>query len=782
MKSREVADYCKDAMGTVFLIAGAFFVCSTFLSIRAVFADPIAPVAQNAVAVPQATRAGTSARSSARPATTRTTSANTVSRGTTTSNSTVVSRGVTSRVATTPTATRTTTTGTTTVSSARPSTTASRGTATTTARNVVSRTGTNTTSRVAVNNNRNVISRNATNARVSLQGSAIRGSKATSNTYTYLSNKLYTGNYSNIIDSSTGLISAEAYNNCMESYYACMDEICTARNAAQRRCACAGRVKAFAEAEAALETANEELIKVSGELALLIATKGKDVSSAFQLTDAEKVMNCVSWKEAYKEGTWTTGTTDSEAYKWCTSHGIYENAETCPQPTYCSSSGNNFGFDVSDLEGSGSDILASLQSWADAKDSTITILTSDENSLNSSLTNLIGAVGNITGINTDAFGTDSELKDSLAETWGYELFEYAHNNVCNRVLDSCFNGIYEACGTPPSSGRKCGNGQSQCPYNYNSYISVSNTGSYELDFITPDTGYTASNSATCFGYTSASGDPYSSLRGPVADARRSIMQKYALDANADCDAYGEQLRTAAQNIGYQKVAAQQALQQKRLEFAQEEQESLITNYSSARNNFNLCLSELYDCYTTQEKSNPSWSTSRIKTYCAQVSNIPHCYDTMVCGPAGGILQAVIDYQEDDKTKTCAVTNDYKTNTCRNIITISEVLSGNYALDATEGSSVKLREQCLQEIGIDGVRNWTSANSEGGWSATSCPSGQHLEGNSCIPNTKTCTHSDTNAATAQQTWSTTTQSWSGCQIQTCKPGFELSGGQCVATGD
>lgn len=796
MKSRNVADFCKDAMGTVFLLAGAFFVCSTFLSIRAVFADPIAPIAQSAVATPQATRAGTSStRSSARPATSRT-NTNIVSRGTTaatvtttpsaaTPARTVTSRATVSRGATTPTVSRGTVAGTTKTATARPSTTVSRGTAATTgtaSRSVVSRTATNTASRVAVNNNRNVISRATTTSgttpsRVSLQGSAIRGSKS-SNTYTYLSNALYTGNYSNIIDSTTGLISAEAYNNCMESYYACMDEICTARNAAQRRCACAGRVKAFAEAEAALETANEELIKVSGELALLIATKGKDVSEAFQLTDAEKVMNCVSWKETTDQ----YGQNSDDAIDWCYDHGIYGTdggtLSTCAQPEYCSTSGNNFGFDVSKLEGSSSDILASLKSWADAKDKTLTMLTDDETNLLSGLDNVSNIVGDLAGI-SGSFADSENLKDSLAETWGYELFEYAHNNVCNRVLDSCFNGIYEACGTPPSSGRKCGNGQSQCPYNYNSYISVSNTGTYELDFIEPNTGYTASNSATCFGYTSASGDPYSNLRGPVADARRSIMQKYALDANADCDAYGEQLRTTAQNIGYQKVAAQQALQQKRLEFAQEEQESLLTNYSSARNNFNLCLSELYDCYTTQETSNPSWSTSRIKTYCAQVSNVPHCYDTMVCGPAGGILQAVIDYQEDDKTKTCNVTNDYKTNTCHNIITISEVLSGNYALDATEGSSIKLREQCLQEIGIDGVRNWSSANTEGGWSATSCPAGQHLESNSCVPNTKSCTHSDTNAATAQQTWSTTTQSWSGCQIQTCKPGFTLSGGQCVS---
>ena len=804
MKSRNVADFCKDAMGTVFLLAGAFFVCSTFLSIRAVFADPIAPIVQNAVATPQATRAGTSStRSSARPATSRT-NTNIVSRGTTAAtvttapNSTTPARTVTSRAtvsrgATTPTVSRGTVAGTTTTATARPSTTVSRGTAATTgtaSRSVVSRNATNTASRVAVNNNRNVISRATTTSgttpsRVSLQGSAIRGSKS-SNTYTYLSNALYTGNYSNIIDSTTGLISAEAYNNCMESYYACMDEICTARNAAQRRCACAGRVKAFAEAEAALETANEELIKVSGELALLIATKGKDVSSAFQLTDAEKVMNCVSWKEMnaqYKGGETKDEKGNDIGKLWCENHMIFE-TDKCSgdiSPSYCTT--NNFGFDIGNLEGSSSDILASLQSWADAKDQTLTMLTENNKNVLAGLDSVSDIVGDLAGI-SGSFADSENLEDSLAETWGYELFQYAHNNVCNRVLDSCFNGIYEACGTPPSDGRKCGNGQSQCPYNYNSYIKVNNSDTYTLDFITPNSNYTASNSATCFGYTSASGDPYASLRGPVADARRSIMQKYALDANADCDAYGEQLRTQAQNIGYQKVAAQQALQQKRLEFAQEEQESIATNYSSARNNFNLCLSELYDCYTTQETSNPSWSTSRIKTYCAQVSNIPHCYDTMVCGPAGGILQAVIDYQEDPKgEEDCTASNDYKTNTCRNIVTISEVLSNAYAKDATnDKSSVKLREQCLQEIGIEGVRNWASANTEGGWTSTYCPAGQHLESNNCVPNTKSCTHSDTNAATAQQTWSTTTQSWSGCQILTCKPGFTLSGGQCVATGD
>jgi hypothetical protein len=503
-----------------------------------------------------------------------------------------------------------------------------------------------------------------------------------------------------------------------------MDEICTARNAAQRRCACAGRVKAFAEAEASLESANEELIKVAGELALLVANKGKDVSEAFQLTDAEKVMNCVSWKEAKGKSTvisssnplteggvrYTSGAEYMTA--WCQAHAIYDTSKCSQetQPSYCSSSGNTFGFDISQIDGSESDILASLQSWANAKEQTITILTNDNDNLLNAFSNMNNIVSGLAGIDTSLV-TPDEFKDSLAETWGYELFEYAHNNVCARVLDSCFNGIYEACGTPPSTANRCGNGASQCPYNYNSVISVNNSGTYELNFVKPNTGYTTSSSATCFGYTSASGDPYSSLRGPVADARRSIMQKYALDANADCDAYGEQLRKTAQNIGYQKAAARQALQQKRLQFANEERETVLSEAIAAGTNFDTCLSEILDCYDTQLSNTTvngaMWTAARIKTYCAQVSNVPHCYETMICNPSTAQFRAVIDKQD---AKECLNSQDYTENTCRNIVTLNEILRsisdapGDIAPDA-KGSSVAMREQCLQDNGVDAIRNW-----------------------------------------------------------------------------
>ncbi|MBE6457099.1 MAG: hypothetical protein E7008_04120 [Alphaproteobacteria bacterium] len=693
MKSQTVANSVKNAVSTVFLLAGAFFVCSTMLSIRSVFADPIAPM--DTVYSGQSGRATNARSGRASPRGNATASRTTVAR-TANPRSTVQSRAVASR------------------------TTANRANGVA-SRNVVSR-QTAATTRANARNTRTVRARTATtdavnNSRVSLQGSAIRGSKTTTSTaYSYLNSKLYTGNYSNIIDSTTGLISSDAFNNCMESYYTCMDEICTARNAAQRRCACAGRVKAFAEAETALETANEELIKVSGELALLIANKGKDVSEAFQLTDAEKVMNCVSWRDASKYGT----ATDTEFGDWCAKHGIYD-GKCGPKtaPSYCTpgGEGNTFGFDIQNLDGTGSDILASLQAWADAKEQTITILDDDEDGLLGAFNNLSSVVSGLGGFG-GALDSAETQKGSLAETWGYELFEYAHNNVCARVLDSCFNGIYEACGTPPS-GTKCSNGAGQCPYNYNSVISVNNSGTYELNFVKANSGYSASNSATCFGYTSTSGDPYSNLRGPVADARRSIMQKYALDANADCDAYGEQLRTTAQNIGYQKVAAQQALQQKRLEFANEERETILANAIQASTNFDACISELYECYDAQLNThgpgkNSVWTASRIRTYCSQVANVPSCYEEMVCNPSTSQFKAVID--KADSTE-CVNTQDYTTNTCRNIVTLNEILNGTGAtveanFDArTSTNSAAIREQCLQEaIGTDdsgnvAIRTW-----------------------------------------------------------------------------
>ena len=721
MKKRYVANLCKNALGTVLLLMGAFFICSTLLSMRVVFADPIAPVMEQTMgqnqSSPRAGRAsprGTSA-TSARPTTATTTNAS-ASRG-------VAARNVASRV--------------------NASATTNSTPARTTTRNVVARTARTTTNRGAT---RNVRARTATTqSRVALDGEPIRATKTVvnGNYYSYLSGKLYSGNYSNIIDSTTGLISADAYSNCLESYYTCMDEICTARNEAQRRCACAGRVKAFAEAESQLESANEELIKVSGELALLIANKGKEVSAAFSLTDAEKVMNCASWREvAHTDGYTTLSSTTSSTGKttkicdetemttWCQSHGEY-NTSTCncsTPPTYCKSSGNNGLFDVKNLDGAGSDILASLAQWADnVKLNVDTILTNNNDNVLSAMSLVTGVLNGLTG--STASWLEGETADTLAETWGYDLFRYAHNNVCARVLDSCFNGIYEGCGTPPSGGR-CANGAtSSCPFNYNSKVEISSSGDVTLN---ERSTATTTSSASCFGYSTSSGDPYASLRGPVADARRSVMQKYLMDANADCDLYGEQLKTTAQKISYQKVAAQQALQQKRLEFYNEERDSVLNNAIAAGTNFNECISELWDCYQTQEAAT-NWPGARIKTYCAQISNVPHCYQDMICNPSDAQFRAIIDVADSQNCTWNA--SDYTKNTCRNVVTLNEILNGTGAnLGRTASSnnssttsastvseastsddydSAAIRERCLQAaLGCqqdsdgDCIRNWS----------------------------------------------------------------------------
>lgn len=681
----------KNAMGTMFLLAAAFFVCSTLVSMRSVFADPI--VNQNAL--PQ--RAGRTSP--------RATQTNRVNTSRATARTTVARPGAATRT----TASRGTGTG---VTSAN-RTVSSRGTAATRSTGATTRGVTARNNTASNRTNRAVRARtSATPSRVSATGSVMAGSRAsTSTSYSYLSSKLYTGSYSNIIDSTTGLISADAYSNCLESYYTCMDEICTARSDTKGRCSCAGRATNFLVAEEQLEKANEELIKLSGQLSLLIATKGKgdDLASAFSLTEAEQVMNCVSYKENVQSGKMTEE-------KWYDEHPTVENGnkKTSGVPSYCTD--NSYGFDIKNIDGSSSDILAQLKAWADAKDLAKEYTVSDENNILSKYSVVSGIVDGLSGLDDS---DDTADLDALANKWGYDLFQYAHNNVCGRVLDSCFNGIYEACGTPPTVKEsdktthvKCANGAtSNCPFNYNSYVSVnSDSGDVELNERGSGSA-NATSSASCFGYTTtatttgtrtvstASSDPYYTLRGPVADARRSIMQKYLLDANAACDTYGAALKQTAQNINYQKIAAEQALQQKRLEFKQEEQAQTLADATAAIDNFNECISEIWDCYD-EYSDEDKWTTARIKAYCSQVSQVPHCYETMICSPLQSQLTAVIDLPDSD---TCNNSNDYTKNTCRNVVTISEILYGtggsHWPLESVTEStaySKDIREYCLQQ--------------------------------------------------------------------------------------
>ena len=698
----------KNAMGTVFLLAAAFFVCSTFISMRSVFADPIAP----ANTLPQRGRVSPRATTQSRANSARTTTSRpAVSRASTTS--ATASRSATSRGSSTNRIISPRGTGSMRNVSANSAST----------RAVVSR-NKNTASARVNTSNRAVRARTAsgTPSRVSATGAVMAGNRASTTTsYSYLASSLYTGSYSNIIDSTTGLISADAYSNCLESYYTCMDEICTARNDTKGRCSCAGRATNFLEAETLLETANEELIKLSGQLSLLIATKGKgdDLAAAFSLTDAEKVMNCVSYQEA----------TDKK--EWCESHPQYTDKgvkiETCAMPDYCKSTGNNFGFDIKNIDGSGSDILAQLKSWANAKDLAADYTSDNPDDLWLKYTTISGVVNANVGITTDVDSNTVSI-DKLANKWGYDLFQYAHNNVCGRVLDSCFNGIYEACGNPKSITEegttvriKCANGAtSNCPFNYNSYISVNtDTGDVELSDRSDSSNVSVNSSASCFGYsgssttttsrsgiTTTSTDPYATLRGPVADARRSIMQKYLLDANAACDAYGSALKQTAQNINYQKIAAEQALQQKRLEFKQQEEATMLADAATAIDNFNECVSEIWDCYEEYSNDNSDdtrWTTARIKAYCSQMSQVPHCYEPMICSPLQSQLVAVVDKPD---SKQCVYSNEYAENNCRNVVTINEILYGTGTpatneLDNWDGvgrvtlNSSAVREQCLQ---------------------------------------------------------------------------------------
>ena len=793
MTVRINANSCKNALGTVFLLATAFFVCSTFISMRSVFADPVAPA--NA-GIAQSGRQ--SPRSTSRTSD-RTVSRSTTSRGSVAPTRTAVSRGGATRSVSSRSITPT-----------RPATStrsvAVRG----------NRTNTQST-------NRTVRARTgSTQSRISASGSVMSaGSRASVNTtYSYLNSRLNTGNYSNIIDSTTGLISADAYANCMDSYYACMDEICTARSTTKGRCSCAGRATNFLAAEEALERANEELIILSGQLSLLISTKGKgdDLAAAFSLTDAEKVMNCVSWRDTYakyKSGTTQDDNGNDLMEQWYKNHPTYNDASATSAlttsytnpPYYCTN--NNFGFDIGDIDGSSSDILVQLKAWADAKDLAKEFATDNDTLLsnyNSTMSYVVNKFGGITMTDT----SKADL-DTMANKWGYKLFEYAHNNVCGRVLDSCFNGIYEACGTPVSvkdsdgnTHSKCQNGATtSCPFNYNSYISVNtdpNNKKYgEVELHERDSSNTnVTSTASCFGYTTttttssairatsatSTNDPYYSLRGPVADARRSIMQKYLLDANSACDVYGANLKTTAQNINYQKVAAEQALQQKRLEFAQQERSDVFSNYKTATNNFTECQSELWDCYETYAEED-NWTTARIKSYCSQPAQVPHCYEVMVCTPGDTSLQAVID--KSDSTE-CTFSTDYKKNTCRNIVTISEILYGtskapessdkeNDILGALEGktevekvSSAKIREKCLRNAlkSENGTGEKTDKYSIRGWSLA-----VYKEKES----TGTGTSADSGAAASELDSSDTCT----YTVTTCGTGYTRSTDSCTRNG-
>ncbi|MDR1027455.1 MAG: hypothetical protein LBL46_03510 [Rickettsiales bacterium] len=713
MKSRKLYAKLQNIAGCLFLAVSCLFLMSVFFSASA-FADPIEtyePVQSSArsprassrsTARTQASAAGVrgisagaqsahsnAPRAGAVPTQGRSTRSRaavvnaTAPAGPATQSRSAVSRGTQARAASARSVAAT---------SAAPAAAPTRGVAQRTSARVIGQRAAATT-RTAAAANRAVRARagvqQATQARVGLSGSAIRASTNNS-----LSTSLATKTYSSVVDTSTGMISADAYSNCLQSYYTCMDEICTARNPGQRRCACAGRVKTFNQVEQTLQTAKEDLLKVSGELSLLIATKGETIKSAFELTDAEKSLNCVSYRDAYKAANATASNASTAMKTWCDSHLMLDTAAcVSTMSTTCNTMYNGLGdgkwMDV--LNGADSDILTSLQTYADTLNEVNTFSYNDDANLWDAFTNTDLVVNGSGGLLTD----ETTSVDRLAQTWGYALYQYAHNNVCGRVLDACFNGIYEACGTRPTE-----QGGGSGPYNYNSDITITNDGN-DIEFVTPkNTNGANTGTAACFGYAASSGDPYATIRRPVADSRLSILQKYVLDANADCDVYGEELKTQAQNMAYQKIAATQLLQKKRLEFATNKDTDRANAVAAGKEKFLACVGEIYSCYETQVSTNTSWTAARIKNYCAQSAEVPSCYEEMVC--ERDALEVVGGSDSD----TCANEPVVGKNTCRNIVLFNEITGNTGATaapdPATSTNSKAIREACLESTpGVTG---------------------------------------------------------------------------------
>ena len=88
---------------------------------------------------------------------------------------------------------------------------------------------------------------------------------------------------------------------------------------------------------------------------------------------------------------------------------------------------------------------------------------------------------------------------------------------------------------------------------------------------------------------------------------------------------------------------------------------------------------------------------------------------MICNPSTSQFRAVIDEQDSEQ---CNNSQDYEQNTCRNIVTLNEILNGvNGATvsdpstplcigtDADKCNSANLREQCLINNAVKEIRDW-----------------------------------------------------------------------------
>ncbi|MDR2685278.1 MAG: hypothetical protein LBB23_00705 [Rickettsiales bacterium] len=539
-------------------------------------------------------------------------------------------------------------------------------------------------------------------ARASLRGSPIAAAANAGNTA-----RSAVWNYgsalSGIVDDTTGTLSADSYSECLDAYYSCMDDICTARSPGMRRCACSNRTNAHSGLEEQLFTSKENILKVSYELQMLIATKGGDLSAAFQLTDAELSLNCVSYREAYAKDQSSKNTTKTEVKNWCANHSNgnssmmsgehYSSSADCltlgpAGPAYCVRLMGTLG--AATLSGSDSDIMTQLQNIASSVDSSKFLESKNEDFFSSLFSNsnlyndglgfqseetceIPSTKAKCTKGDKDCICIKSKNQTDVLDIWGKDLFDFAHTNVCKRVLDACFAGIcgwsYTADANDPTKP----------------LILASNPADKDIDTdcwnkqIKSSIGTRPGQGAASANKYTTANDGYYGLRGPVTQARFSIMQKYHFDANADCDVYGEDLKKQTQNISLQMIAAEQMLKQKRLEFAQERATVAGKELSDARVSFVNCIDQITQCFnslkSTNEDKHYGWSDNYIKTKCSVVSEIPACYQPMLCD-SGADKLVPKDVYTVTKAVAPATSDSQLLTSYRNVVGLNDILYRN----------------------------------------------------------------------------------------------------------
>ncbi|MDR0319267.1 MAG: hypothetical protein LBH81_00820 [Rickettsiales bacterium] len=535
---------------------------------------------------------------------------------------------------------------------------------------------------------RTMNARSATTARASLSGNPMAGSTTTN--MARAGANLYGSVMYNLVDETTGGLSQSAYDECLNNYYMCMDEICAARSPGMRRCACSNRVNAYTKLEEDLAKNRETILKLSSQLQMLETTRGGEITSAFQLTEAELTLNCVSFRDAYQRQNYQ-GEKDAME-NWCNNHnfgnsysvaGIGNNLTQCKAlgsagPQYCVDMLGNRG--AASLDGNDSDIISQLRNIADSVSTSNFLIADNANDWFSNLYNNNNIYGNAFNAmdNTCQAGWQKNEQDTcmpmtdVLDLWGEDLFNFAHNSVCKRILDNCFNGI---CGWAVANPNDLSQGL-DIPANpqidkdcWDKQIRLTN------NVVTGGRGQTSANQQSQ-AYTK-NNDQFFGLRAPITQARFSIKQKFHFDANADCDVFGEELKTQTRNMSLQMVAAEEMLKRKRLEFAEEKVSKESTELAAAQKSMITCLDQItnchesYKCKTKEGTACIEYNTPMfVRGKCNAMVEIPACYQQMVCDSGAKRVIAA-----DSTAKTKEGQNEIVTTTHRNVVTLMEILYG-----------------------------------------------------------------------------------------------------------